>query len=164
MVEHGQLNFGTFIQQSRRQLEEEFSGADLRPNDLVILLNRAAGLVTGVSEAQIHRPRGLSWNAFKVLYILWTVGELEQHRVALLAGTSRATTSAVMKTLVKNHHVVQVQSETDKRTNMLTLTELGREVVRSAYLEQNELLGEWATRLTHTEQDILKMLLRKLMD
>ncbi len=161
--ENEAFDFGSFISNSREILDIEFQNENLRPNDLVILLNRASGIVTGQSEAQIHRPKGLSWNAFKVLFILWTMGDLEQHRVAMLAGTSRATTSAVVKTLVRNMHIVQLESATDKRTNVLALTDAGRDIVRTVYLEQNDLLGGWAGRLTNTEQDILKILLMKLM-
>lgn len=160
---HRPMDFDTFMDDARAKLEAEFPHEDLRPNDLVIALNRAAGIAMGAAEGQVHRPRGLSWNAFKMLYILWIRGDLEQHRVAALAGMSRATTSAVVKVLVKQNYVVQAQSETDKRTNVLTLTAAGWDIVRASFLEQNELLLDWSDRLTHTEQDMLKMLLGKLM-
>lgn len=156
-------DFGSFRQLSKIQLGQEFVDEDLRANDLLVVLNHAAGIATGVTEAQIFRPKGLSWNSFKVLFILWMVGDLEQHRVAQLAGTSRATTSAIVKNLVRDDHIGQVQSTVDKRTHVLALTEGGREIVRASYLEQNELLGEWAERLTEVEQDILKILLVKLI-
>lgn len=159
----GALDFGTFLQSSREKLETEFGDHDLRAHELMVVLNRASGTATGLSETQVHRPRGLSWNAFKVLFILWMMGDLKQHRVAQLAGTSRATTSAVVKTLVRTNRIEQVQSKTDRRTNVLALTDDGREVVRTVCLEQNALLGDWSARLTHTEQDILKALLMKLM-
>ena len=91
------------------------------------------------------------------------VGDREQHRVSALGGMSRATASAVVKTLVRSGYVVQVPSEVDKRTHLLALTETGQEVVREVFVEQNDLLTDWSNRLTHTEQDILKMLLTKLM-
>lgn len=156
-------DFGTFFQRSRAQLAQDFGDHDLRANDLIMVLNHAAGIATGWSEGQVFRPKGLSWNAFKVLFILWIMGDLEQHRVAQLAGTSRATTSAVVKNLVRDEYVAQVQSVTDKRTHVLVLTAGGREMVRQSYLEQNDLLHGWADRLTEAEQDILKILLLKLV-
>lgn len=156
-------DFGTFFQRSKIQLEEEFEGRDLCANDLVLVLNHASGIVTGTTEGQVFRPKGLNWNAFKVLFILWIMGDLEQHRAAQLAGTSRATTSAIVKNLVRDGLIGQVQSTQDKRTHVLALTDSGREIVQAAYLEQNDLLSSWSERLTETEQDILKMLLLKLV-
>ncbi len=160
----GELDFPSFREYSMAELGEEFEGTDLRPTDLVIMLNRTAGIGMRMAEGRVHRPRGLSWNAFKVLYILWMVGDREQHRVSALGGMSRATASAVVKTLVRSGYVVQVPSEVDKRTHLLALTETGQEVIREVFVEQNDLLTDWSNRLTHTEQDILKMLLTKLMD
>lgn len=159
----GELDFPSFREYSMAELGEEFEGTDLRPTDLVIMLNRTAGIGMRMAEGRVHRPRGLSWNAFKVLYILWMVGDREQHRVSALGGMSRATASAVVKTLVRSGYVVQVPSEVDKRTHLLALTETGQEVIREVFVEQNDLLTDWSNRLTHTEQDILKMLLTKLM-
>lgn len=76
---------------------------------------------------------------------------------------SRATTSAVVKVLVRLDYLIQTQSEADKRTNVLALTDLGSDIAQEIFLEQNELLRSWSDRLTHTEQDMLKMLLGKLM-
>lgn len=76
---------------------------------------------------------------------------------------SRATTSAVVKVLVRLNYLIQTQSEADKRTNVLALTDLGSDIAQEIFLEQNELLRSWSDRLTHTEQDMLKMLLGKLM-
>lgn len=160
----GELDFPSFRKHSMAELGREFEGTDLRPTDLVIMLNRAAGISLQMAEGRVHRPRGLSWNAFKVLYILWMVGDREQHRVSALGGMSRATASAVVKTLVKNGYVVQVPSEVDKRTHRLALTDEGREIIQEVFREQNDLLTDWSNRLTHMEQDILKMLLTKLMD
>ncbi len=157
------FDYLTFVQKSRAKLQGEFPDQDLSPNDLAVILNRASGVATGMAEVKVHRPRGLSWNAFKVMFILWMVGDLEQHKVAILADTSRATLSAIVKTLVKNDHLNQIPSEIDKRTNVLALTDAGLAIVRDAYIEQNQLLSGWNSRLTRTEQDILKSLLIKLM-
>lgn len=158
-----ELDYWSFVQASRSRLAIEIGEHDLAPNDLALTLNRASGWVTRLAESQVHRPRGLSWSAFKVLFILWMIGDLEQHRVALLADTSRATTSAIVKSLAKSGLVVQSPLESDKRTNILALTRSGRDMAREAYLDQNELLREWNSILTPTEQKILTLLLSKLI-
>ena len=157
------VDFEHFMDQAKTMLETEFPDEDLRPNDLVIALNRAAGIAIRSAEGQVHRPKGLSWNAFKMLFILWIRGDMEQHRVSQLGGMSRATTSAVVKVLVRLNYLIQTQSEADKRTNVLALTDAGSDIAQEIFLEQNELLRSWSDRLTHTEQDMLKMLLGKLM-
>lgn len=159
----GSSDYQAFLRNSRVRLAAEFEGADLSPNDLVIILNRASGVATSLAESKIHRPRAMSWNAFRVMLILWMEGDLEQHRVVALAGTGRATTSATVKSLVTSGHLFQRPSTVDKRAHVLSLTDQGRALIRESYIEQNELLREWTTRLTHTEQEILKALLLKLL-
>lgn len=158
-----ELDYSSFVQRSRSRLSAEIGTHDLAPNDLALTLNRASGWVTRLAESRVHRPRGLSWSAFKVLFILWMIGDLEQHRVALLADTSRATTSAIVKSLTKSGLVVQSPLASDKRTNVLTLTHSGRDMARQAYLDQNELLRNWSSILTPAEQEILTLLLSKLI-
>ncbi|BAU94372.1 transcriptional regulator [Corynebacterium suranareeae] len=157
------FEYWDFVRSSRAKLSEELSGIDISPNDLAMILNRASGVATGVSEAEVHRPKGMGWNAFKVLFILWMEGDLEQHRVAMLAGTSRATTSSIVKSLVSAGYVEQTPSTIDKRTHVLSLTLSGAELIKESYLEQNDILSSWNRRLTKTEQEILKMLLLKLL-
>ncbi|ANE05207.1 MarR family winged helix-turn-helix transcriptional regulator [Corynebacterium crudilactis] len=162
-VDAESFEYWNFVSRSRAKLAEELSETDISPNDLAMILNRASGVATGLSEARIHRPKGMGWNAFKVLFILWMEGDLEQHRVAMLAGISRATTSSIVKTLVGAGHVEQTPSTVDKRTHVLFLTDAGKVLIKESYLEQNDLLSGWNNRLTGTEQEILKMLLIKLL-
>lgn len=162
-VDADSFEYWDFVRSSRTKLAEELHGIDINPNDLAMILNRASGVATGLSEAQIHRPKGMSWNAFKVLFILWMEGDLEQYRVAMLAGISRATTSSIVKSLVGSGYLEQSPSAVDKRTQVLSLTQAGLGLIKESYLEQNTLLSEWSERLTGTEQEILKILLIKLL-
>lgn len=159
----GQLEYWNFVRASRSKLERDLDGTDISPNDLAMILNRASGVATGLSDAHVHRPKGMSWNAFKVLFILWMEGDLEQHRVAILAGISRATTSAIVKSLVNAGYLEQQPSSLDKRTHVLSLTDVGMALIKESYIEQNDLLKQWSNRLTSSEQEILKILLIKLL-
>ena len=157
------LNYLDFVNRANAKLKEELAGHDLRPNTLAILLNRASGAVTSLAETEVHRPRGLSWNSFKVMFILWVMGRLEQHEVSVLAEAGRATTSAIVKGLVRYGYVIQSRSSEDRRAKTLELTDNGQSVVWESYLQQNELLVHWGSALTDVEQEILRMLLLKLL-
>lgn len=157
------MNYLDFVNRANEKLNKELVGHDLRPNSLAILLNRASGAVTSLAETEIHRPRGLGWNSFKVMFILWVMGRVEQHEVSDLAEIGRATTSAIVKSLVKSDYVIQSESSEDRRAKTLELTNKGREIVRESYLQQNELLVHWSASLTDIEHEILRMLLLKLL-
>jgi len=157
------LDYLQFVNHSKERLARELAGYDLQPNNLAIVLNRASGAVTSLAETEVHRPRGLSWNAFKVMFILWMLDGAEQQEVTSLADAGRATISAVVKNLVRLEYVDQYKSSRDGRTKTLHLTKTGRKIVREMYLAQNSLLTEWSTSLTDAEQEILRLLLLKLL-
>lgn len=116
-----------------------------------------------MAEAKVHRPRNLSWNAFKVMFILWMLDGAEQQAVSTLSDAGRATTSAIVKNLVRLQYIEQQKSPRDGRTKVLRLTQTGQEIARELYLEQNALLTDWSARLTDSEQEILRILLLKLL-
>ena len=136
---------------------------DADVNNLVLFLNRASGLLTSALEAEVHKPQGLNWSGYRLLFVLWIAGDLEPHRAAVLTNTSRASVSSLSNSFIEQGLIARRPSDTDRRSVVLSLTEQGRQKVRSSFLAQDKAQREWLSVLTETEQEILRMLLAKMM-
>ncbi|HJX78095.1 MarR family winged helix-turn-helix transcriptional regulator [Glutamicibacter sp.] len=156
-------DYWSFAEMASRRIAEEMDDIDSVATKLIITLNRAANLVVYDLESTVHRPRGMSWAAFRVLFVVWLAGPLESGRAAKFAGMSRAAVSNLTNTLVSKDYLVKEPSEADGRTTLLRLTDAGTEYARAAFAEQNAQEARWASTLTDVEQQLLVMLLEKLI-
>lgn len=159
----GELTTWGFSQLADERLREEFPDADPSINSLMVILNRAAEDLTGAIETQAHRPVGLSWLAYRMLFVLWIAGPLEPARIADLMHTSRATVTNLSMSFIKDGLINRRPSQTDRRSVQLTLTPRGVERVREAYLKQSDIQKQLLSVLTAEEQQILRLLLTKLI-
>jgi DNA-binding MarR family transcriptional regulator len=158
------LDFWSFanfaVDRARAQLPETDSGA-MR---LVLTLHRAVGMLVYDLESSVHRPRGLSWPGFRVLFALWIVGPMEPRRVAELAGMSRAAVSALVKTLERDGFIERRHREHDRRLVELRLSAPGQAEIAQAFGAHNRRESQWADALSPDEQATLIDLLQKLME
>lgn len=153
----------TFGLLASERLEEEFPGIDTKTNTLLLFLNRTSAGFTEDLEAEVHRPLGLTWSGYRLLFVLWVAGDLEPARVAELTYTSRASVSSLSTSFITKGLIGRRPSETDGRSVLLSLTEEGRALVRKAFVAQDQLQKELISALTDAEQEILQILLSKLM-
>lgn len=158
-----ELDFWSYIELAKRRLGAEFGFPHPAATELLMTLNRASSVVTYDLESVIHRPRGRSWAAFRVMLTLWIVGPTEPRRVAALSGMTRAAVSNLVKALVAEGVVVRSRGENDGRSALLALTEEGEREMKSVFAEHNEREAAWAGALTEVEQQMLVLLLNKLI-
>lgn len=158
-----ELDYLSFVQFAIGRVAEELPEVDPDSMRLVLTLHRLTSALVYDVESTVHRPRGLSWPGFRVLFVLWLAGPLESKRVAALSGMSRAAVSALVNTLEKNGFVERRQAEHDRRAVLLHLTDAGRATIADDYRAHNEREQAWASALTATERDTLVTLLEKLM-
>lgn len=158
------LDFWSFVEVARQRLAEEPGAADVEATELLLSLNRASSLVTYDLESGIHRPEGRSWAAFRLMYVLWLAGKMEPHRLAEVAGMSRAAVSNLVRPLCEQGILVRESHPDDGRAVLLSLTPAGHAAARSAYLAQNVREAEWVSVLTPAERVKLVRLLGKLVD
>ncbi|TMQ94731.1 MarR family transcriptional regulator [Actinomadura soli] len=160
----GALDFWSFVDLAGRRLSDEFGFPHRVATRLLLTLNRASAIVTYDLESTVHRPRGHSWAAFRLLFVTWLAGPLEPGRAATLAGMSRAAVSNLAKTLVADGMLARTPGERDGRSVILSLTEHGHRAMLEIFTAQNERERQWADVLTETEQQMLIMLLDKLIE
>jgi DNA-binding MarR family transcriptional regulator len=157
------LDFWSFVASATRTLAEEHGFGQQRATEVLLTLNRASDLVTYDLEATVHRPRGRSWSAFRLLFVTWLAGPLEPTAAARLTGMSRAAVSNLTKPLIAEGLLARTPAERDGRSVRLSLTEAGRAEMLDVFRAHNEREREWAGVLTDAEQQILVLLLNKLI-
>nr|WP_166641526.1 MarR family transcriptional regulator [Amycolatopsis sp. SID8362] len=157
------MDFWSFVALANRRLAEEYGFRHQLATEVLLTLNRASDLVTYDLEAAVHRPRGRSWSAFRLLFVVWLAGPLEPKTAARLTGMSRAAVSNLAKALVADGLLDRTPDEHDGRSVRLSLTGTGHDEMVSVFQEHNEREFGWTDALTETEQRILVMLLGKLI-
>jgi MarR family transcriptional regulator, negative regulator of the multidrug operon emrRAB len=138
--------------------------AHLSAMQVVFSLTTTASQITYDLEATVHRPRRLSWAAYRLLVVLAVSGPLDPTRAAPRAAMSRAAVSAVAKTLEGEGLITRKPSTVDGRSVVLSLTKRGRAVLAEAKAANNEREEAWCAVLDETERRHLVRLLRKLAD
>ena len=140
-------------------------GPELDLDAMLVTFNliRAANRVQQDLETSVHRPAGLTWAAYRVLFAILAVGAIPPAQLARLSSVSAASISSVLNTLERNGLVARRRSESDGRSVLVELTEGGRETVRSLTDLNNAREVEWAKALTARERATLVGLLRKLL-
>ncbi len=128
-----------FGPRAAEKVAAELPNADLDLMRLSLALTRTANRFTRRAETEVHRPAGLTWAGFRVLFTLWAYGELESHRAAQLSGMSRASVSSAVNTLERDG-LVQRSPGGDRRVVMLSLTADGLATVRRSYEAQQRVV------------------------
>ncbi|WP_326835309.1 MarR family transcriptional regulator [Amycolatopsis rhabdoformis] len=163
MSKGADLDFWSFIELANKRLADEVGPSHRLATEVLLTLNRTANIVTYDLEASVHRPRGRSWSAFRLLFVTWLAGPLEAKKAAELTGMSRAAVSNLAKTLVADGLLHRAPAEHDGRAVLLSLTDEGRAEMLAVFREHNEREREWVDVLTEAEQRVLVILLDKLI-
>ena len=129
----GDLTFWSFVDYAVQKAEEELPSVNTDAMRMVLTLNRATSMVIYDLESTVHRPRGLTWPGFRVIFALWLAGPMEAKTTAEISGTSRAALSALLNTLERDGLVVRERATHDRRALQLSLTEAGYRAILGAF-------------------------------
>lgn len=114
-------------------------------------------------ETNVHRPAGLTWAAYRVLYSVAAMGPTTPAQLAQLSNVSAASISSVLNTLERNALVTREPSSEDGRSVVVHLTDAGRAAVNELAVRQNAREAAWMEVLTASEKRALVRLLHKLL-
>src|SRR5665213_1449475 len=147
-----------------RNAVAEFDGTpDVEAMLVAFNLIRAANRVQQDLETTVHRPAGVTWAAFRVLFIVLAVGPIPPAELARLSSVSPASISSVVNTLERNKLIVRRASTDDGRSVLVELTPRGRKLVSELWMRNNERETAWAQALSPRERAIMTRLLRKIL-
>ncbi len=153
-----------FLKQATDRVAGSDPGVDLDLFRLSFALTRAANRFTRHVESAAHRPRNLSTAGFRILFTVWACGPLAAHRIAVLAGLSRASVSSVVNTLERDGHVVRSKEHGDRRLVTVSLTPTGEDAVSDAYAGPHEVERGLYAALGAGDREVLTRLLESLLD
>lgn len=164
-LDDGALPFG---ERARGRVEALDDTIDADAFEVSFGLFRAATRLIQQLDAEVHRPLGHSIAGFRILFVVWVHGELEQRDITRLSGVTRAAVSSTLTTLERDGLCERVRSAGDRRQVVVRLTPLGSERVELAYRRQNELEARWINHLDpaqiHATRAALEVLLRAPFD
>ncbi|WP_243060130.1 MarR family winged helix-turn-helix transcriptional regulator [Nocardioides sp. SR21] len=112
-------------------------GIDITAMAVVSSVHRAAHALRTHLERTVLAPRGLTWTAWVVLWVVWTWGESECRHVAAEAGISKATLTGVQQTLVGKGLLARDVHPDDARRVLLSLTDDGKRFMERLFPEFN---------------------------
>ena len=115
-------------------------------------------------EVNVHRPLGMSWAGFRVLFCSWIEKEVEPRELARLCAVSRGTVSSVLNTLERDELIVRRRQSTDRRVVTVVITEKGRRRVKKAFELQHAREHQWLGDLDRQTITDLVALLRHLLE
>ena len=158
-----ELRADPFLERATEKVADALPDVDLDLFRLSFVLTRAANRFSRHVESTVHRPRGLTTAGFRILFTLWSSGPLPAHRIALLAGLSRASVSSVVNTLERDGRVERTRGDDDRRVVTVSLTPPGEAAVRETYEGQYALEQTQYEGLSPTERDALAKVLATLI-
>lgn len=141
----------------------EVEGVDLELFRLSFALSRTATRFVRRVESAVHRPAGLTWAGFRVLFTVWACGSMESYRIAHLSGLSRASVSSAVNTLERDGMVARSRERTDRRLVTVSLTARGSDLVRDAYAGQHRQEQALFAGLEEEEIAMLTGMLERLL-
>ena len=138
--------------------------ADLAAMDFGLTIVRAGNRLQQDLEQQVHRPAGMTWAAFRVLFTIKSIGDVSPMRLAHLSNTSAASISSVLKTLDGYGMITRTADANDKRAVTLSLTPVGEAAVAELFTRNNNRTAQWAARYTEEERAELVRLLGRVLE
>lgn len=115
-------------------------------------------------ETNVHRPLGISWAGFRVLFCTWIEKEVEPRELAKLCAVSRGTVSSVLNTLERDGLVRRHRQSADRRVVTVVITDKGRRRVKEAFELQHAREHQWLGDLDRQAIAGLLALLRHLLE
>ncbi|AXH08559.1 MarR family transcriptional regulator [Malaciobacter halophilus] len=104
----------------------------------------------------------LTFNQFKVLEVLYHMGDLNISSITKLTMSTPGNITVVIKNLKRDGWIATIPNQDDKRASILTLTNKGKEIIEEVFPLHAKNLHNWMDALNDEELDTLYELLNKL--
>ncbi|MDY4561868.1 MarR family winged helix-turn-helix transcriptional regulator [Peptostreptococcus porci] len=128
---------------------------------LIIGLNRTVNKINRKTSF-LCKQNGLTLSQFAVLEALYHKGDMSVGSVKDSILSTDGTIPVVVGNLVKNGFITKRKDSNDKRSNILSLTEKGRNIIKKVYPMNEKLIVEQFEILEDYEKEELLRLLKKI--
>ena len=163
-IENDAVDAKSFDELTRQASVEMQPDADLEAMEFGLTLVRAGNRLQQDLENHVHRPAGMTWASFRVLFVIRSAGTTSPRQVARLSSISSASASSVLNTLERYDMILRTRNENDGRGITLSLTPKGEQAVTELFIRNNERAAEWATLFTPEEKKQLASLLHRVLN
>jgi len=127
----------------------------------LIRLFRVAHILNNKTELFLSK-HNLTYNQFKVLEVLYHLGDLNIGSITKLIMGTPGNTTVVVKNLKKSELVVSKKDLNDNRASILSITPKGVEIMEEVFPQHAENLNNFLYVLKDKELDTLYELLKKI--
>jgi len=131
----------------RERFRQEGPGVDVAANSIFMGMVLGAMRAEVVLEQQVHRPQGLTWAGFRLLFCLWICGPMSTGGLSSMLFTTAPTVSSVLNTMEGRGYVERRRSSEDRRQVTVHLTALGEKLIARAFRAQHVLEKKWVAGL-----------------
>lgn len=126
----------------------------------LVVLHRASNIISK-QEIEIMKKHNLTMGQFGVLEALYNKGNLRiQELIDKLLSTSGNMT-VVIRNMIRDGYIIKVPDEQDKRACLISLTDVGREIIEAILPEHYDNIGRIFSILSLEEQEHLNTILKK---
>lgn len=151
---------------SRRVLDaavELYPEVDDQALELSLGLIRVGNRIANDLESEVHRPSGVSFAGYSVLFAIRAIGTAFPNELARLANVSTASMSSLLNTLQRDGLIVRRPDTDDRRRTIVELTENGERLLEKLFAANNRREVHWVSELSSGERMLLSEMLRKLL-
>jgi MarR family multiple antibiotic resistance transcriptional regulator len=113
---------------------------------------------------QYLQPMNITSSQAKVLFHIYRLSNMRQCDIGKKLGVDNSAVTRMIDRLEKKNLLKRLPSETDRREVLITLTEEGAELVNDMSELAHAAIEELCSPLSENETDILRTLLKKLID
>ncbi|OCL88491.1 HTH-type transcriptional regulator MhqR [Aliarcobacter thereius] len=127
----------------------------------VVRLDRVFNRINNITENHLSK-NNLTFNQFKVLEVLYHLGDLNTGSITKLTSSTPGNTTVVVRNLKRDGFIESKKDLNDARASILSITKSGEEIIEEVFPKYAENLYDFMNILDDKELDTLYDLLDKL--
>ncbi|MDN5064135.1 MarR family winged helix-turn-helix transcriptional regulator [Aliarcobacter butzleri] len=127
----------------------------------VVRLEKTSLKITNLTINYLLK-HNLTFNQFKVLEVLYHLGDLNIGSITKLTMSTPGNITVVVKNLKRDNWITSVKDPNDNRASILSITQKGKEIIEEVFPNHAKNLTKAMEILNDEELDILYGLLNKV--
>ena len=127
----------------------------------VVRLEKASLKITNLTVNYLSK-HNLTFNQFKVLEVLYHLGDLNIGSITKLTMSTPGNITVVVKNLKRDEWITSIKDPNDSRASILSITQKGKDIVEEVFPNHANNLTKSLEVLSEVELDTLYDLLNKV--
>ena len=127
----------------------------------VVRLEKASLKITNFTVNYLSK-HNLTFNQFKVLEVLYHVGDLNIGSITKLTMSTPGNITVVVKNLIRDSWITSQKDPNDSRSSILSITQKGKDIIEDVFPNHAQNLTKALEILSDEELDTLYDLLNKV--